>query len=1366
MNDATFVPTDAVSIVSDLVDEFTERVNRGEHPDIGEYVARCPELATMIRQVLGTLEMIRQTSEPGTGGLDGPICDDTVQRQLGDYRIIREIGRGGMGVVYEADQISLGRRVALKVLPFAATLDQKQLQRFKNEAQAAAHLHHTNIVPIHAVGCERGVQYYAMQFIEGRTLAEVIDELRRAEGRQFRDGSDDDGTAGVIRDRLAATLSMHGPISDAAALAASQPAVDRSCSFAASTPAAATLSTEGSTHSPGFFRTVAGLGVQAAQALEYAHSEGVVHRDIKPSNLILDNVGRLWVTDFGLARNESDRGLTMTGDLIGTLRYMSPEQALAKRVVLDHRTDIYSLGVTLYELLTLESAVTGTDRQELLRQIAFEEPKSPRRLNKSIPAELETIVLKAMEKNPAQRYSTAQDLADDLNRYLKDEPVRARRVSPLEHLWRWCRRNRLVTGLTASVVLLITVVGIGGAVANLLRTERDRARVNEGRAKQAEEVTNDALGRARAAEREVQIRSHLAQATAYRRSGQPGRRYKCLDELRQAVDRNPSDELRAALRDEAIASMALVDLRGLDGPVPAGTLGLAFDVSYRRYAFADEHTKIHVRNVGEPYDLSVLPGIGSITTWHSFSPGGQYLWACPPDRGPVQVWQVESGRPVFDTPLQGFGQPNFSSDESRVAISLLGGVGVYELSSGLELYRIATGTTPSSIALHPDNRRVAVVLGRSRVVQIWDVEQDSVVTQLPDMEGYVHCVTWDPEGRRLALGLAIPSRAEVWDVATRQRVATLEGHAQNVTGVQFHPSEDLIETWSHDGLTRVWDAHTARQLVAWPSGVAGSPSRDGRILGHTFRGSQIQLVEIITAPEYRTFASTLVAGEGTYYDGGLSADGRLMAGAMGDGVRLWDVASGRELAHLPIETTKVVSFSRDGRELITSGYDGLVRWPIEQDSASQTMRIGPPHVVPLPITDIHATFSLDGRTVGVSSVPSNKGMIVDLDGEAVTRTLEPHEMMTSLALTCDGQWAASYGWHSHSVKVWNARTGELVKEFELGNTAVARFSPDDKQLIISRYSDFSFYEVGSWQLVRTVPREFCPYPGHIAFSPDGSVMALELFPAVISLVDVATGRTLARLEDPHRDRSRWMDFTPDGTRLVVVSTYARAIHVWELGMIRDNLADLGLDWEPSLASSLDDGTQHEPPTIAVDLGDFGPKAEARQKARQARIQFDLAYACTQSKQWPEAIVAYQRAIELAPASDLYHNNYAWLLATCPDPQFRDESAASEHAQRAVELSSNVAESWNTLGVARYRAGNWLSAIDALSKAEDLKPGVYFGHNAFFIAMAHWQLDDHELARAWFDRAIAWMDKHRSVDEELRRFYADAAELMSVKEKKD
>jgi serine/threonine protein kinase/Tfp pilus assembly protein PilF len=414
--------------------EYLAALEAGQQPDRAEFLNRHADIAEALADCLEGLEFVhglgpelRPAGEHDLA-LEPAPTDPQPEVPLGDYRIVREIGRGGMGVVYEAEQLSLGRRVALKVLPFAAALDPRQLRRFRNEAQAAAHLHHTNIVPVFGVGVERGVHFYAMQFIEGQTLAAVIGELTHRNRRH--------------KDAGAAAFSV-----------ASAPQAEVAATANAQTPHA-TISTEASIESAAFFRMVATLGVQAAQALEYAHQMGVVHRDIKPANLLVDARGNLWITDFGLAQVQRDTPLTLTGDVIGTLRYMSPEQALGQRDVVDQRSDIYSLGVTLYELLTLKPAFAGVDRQELLRQIAFEEAPALRRRNRAIPRELETIVCKAMARRPAERYDTAQELADDLSRFLKDEPIRARRPTLLQRARKWARRHRPVVWSVAVVLLL------------------------------------------------------------------------------------------------------------------------------------------------------------------------------------------------------------------------------------------------------------------------------------------------------------------------------------------------------------------------------------------------------------------------------------------------------------------------------------------------------------------------------------------------------------------------------------------------------------------------------------------------------------------------------------------------------------------------------------------------------------------------------------------------------------------------------------------------------------------------------------------------------------------------------------------------
>lgn len=490
-------------VLADLVEELAARLHAGgsvdwyacaqEHP---QYVKPLRELLPALEALAGAASAKNPTSEvcnpkspnhapqleQGSKNASNSCLIrvpsattelDFGQGKLGDFRLIREVGRGGMGVVYEAEQISLSRRVALKILPFAAALDSRHLQRFKTEAQAAAQLHHTNIVPVYAVGCEQGTHYYAMQFIEGQTLASVIHaKLEDRATRDERQKSAGKKNSTTVDDRAQATRPSNPD------------------------PRSSTLQPRSSIFDSrdSIFRTIATLGIQAAEALEYAHQMGVVHRDIKPANLLVDIRGNLWITDFGLARlsgwatpsGEAGANVTGTGDVLGTLRYMSPEQAAGKRGTVDHRSDIYSLGVTLYECLTLQPAISGQSRQEVLSQVATEEPIPPRRIDKAIPIELETIILKALAKNSDDRYPSAQELADDLRRFLEDKPIRARRPSLPDHLRKWARRHQSLMRLAGVFALL----GVAGLIVSFVFITRQRNEA-EARGRQARRAADE-----------------------------------------------------------------------------------------------------------------------------------------------------------------------------------------------------------------------------------------------------------------------------------------------------------------------------------------------------------------------------------------------------------------------------------------------------------------------------------------------------------------------------------------------------------------------------------------------------------------------------------------------------------------------------------------------------------------------------------------------------------------------------------------------------------------------------------------------------------------------------------------------------------
>jgi serine/threonine protein kinase len=441
-----------------LLEDYLAALEGGVAPDPGALLERHPELADVLGGYLDKLDLLHHAAAglrpPAPAGGDRGNEGMPGRGQLGDFRLLREVGRGGMGVVYEAEQVSLGRRVAVKVLPLAGALDGKQLQRFKTEAQAAALLAHPNIVPVIAVGCDGPTHFFAMQFVDGASLAALLTDLQ---GRLRR--ADPTAPLGDPRGpvgRCDGPLEVpEAPPADAAATAASD-----TTDYQPLPPGRPGSYNPLATSHPGkgrsYFREVARLLLQAAEALEHAHQMGVVHRDVKPANLLVDGRGNLWVTDFGLARLQNSAGVTSAGDILGTMRYMSPEQARATRLPVDHRTDVYGLGATGYELLALEPAFPGDDRADLLRRIAGEEPRRPRRLNPAVPADLEAVVLKALEKNPSERYATAQDMADDLRRYLEDKPVRARRPTLGRAALKWVRRHAEVAA-TAAAVLAVAV---------------------------------------------------------------------------------------------------------------------------------------------------------------------------------------------------------------------------------------------------------------------------------------------------------------------------------------------------------------------------------------------------------------------------------------------------------------------------------------------------------------------------------------------------------------------------------------------------------------------------------------------------------------------------------------------------------------------------------------------------------------------------------------------------------------------------------------------------------------------------------------------------------------------------------------------
>lgn len=660
--------------LNEVLLEYVEAIERGERRDQAAVVEAHPEFAEDLARFFADRRLVERMASslltdpsghpPGGPADPGRIADARSLGEIGDFRLLREVGRGGMGVVYEAEQRSLRRRVALKVLPFAATFDPRHLQRFRNEAQAAAQLHHTAVVPIYAVGVESGVHYYAMQFIEGQSLAELIEGLRHAE----RPG--ECAIAGVREGGGATSSWSGGPTTDGPGRPGTGGGPrngDTGSAIAAESLRA--ISTERRSRGRRYYERVAGLGIQAAEGLEHAHQVGIVHRDIKPANLLLDVRGDLWIADFGLALFRGDSRATMTGELVGTVRFMSPEQATAGEKGVDHRTDIYSLGITLYELATLTPAVEGRDRLEILRRIAHEEPRLPRGVAPSIPVDLETIILKAIAKDPADRYATAREMADDLRRFAADRPILARRPSPSEVLARWLRRHRWVAA-AAVMALVVAVVGLSVFASILAREHAVTVQALDGqrrKANEAEELRAVAEANFLSAKRSVDFFVELSDEELLAFPPLMDVRRRLLEAsvayYRDLAEKRPHDP---ALRRELAASRARLDrlVEGLTGMQTVVACLLLTDNAVRREIGLEPEQARRVAALAQP----VVAGMFGATEDPAPAPGARWASADAAieqaRRALASVLDVHQARRLDQLVLQFPGPHTFTNPET------------------------------------------------------------------------------------------------------------------------------------------------------------------------------------------------------------------------------------------------------------------------------------------------------------------------------------------------------------------------------------------------------------------------------------------------------------------------------------------------------------------------------------------------------------------------------------------------------------------------------------------------------------------------------------------------------------------------------
>ena len=1091
-----------------ILDRVTKELDEGKAVDIDSYATQYPEHADELRELLPTLCALVDL-----GFADEERCRSLsavdVKNQsptdgvLGDFRILRELGRGGMGIVYEAEEISLRRRVALKVLPFGALLDKRQLERFQNEARVIARLKHPNLVSVYSVGCERAVHYYAMELVDGKSLAQVIGQLTQP------NSCDPPATANDRAD---------------------------------DTQALAQLSTEYFRHPQRYFRSAARLILQAAEALHYAHEQGVIHRDIKPSNLLIDENGKLWVADFGLAAIQTEHTLTVTGDLLGTLRYMSPEQASGNSLA-DPRIDVYALGVTLYELLTLQSAFAGTDHQSLLQDVIHRHPRHPRQLNPAIPVDLETTILKSTAKEPGARYQSAKELAEDLHRFLEHKPIKARRATHLENVRRWARRNPTVAALSTVLLAMLVFLAIAGPLVAIRQTSLAEASVKSG------------------------------------------------NELRLRLYRSDVDSAYFAYHSHDVATSRRLLER--HEPRPDEQDHREFSWHY----LTGLHRKIEFQPVlrceGTVYGLEFLQD-GTLVTSSS---SGVALW----NLGQRElIHKIVRGRRNSAS-----ASIAISPDEQFLATCCASRTQVWRVSDGQCVQTFEDDSCAPLVVRFAPNGQELVLAGHQGTLGIFDLIKSQWRPFPTANEELVRTAVFSPDGRSLAM-CAEDRVLRVWDVATKE-VKYEEDLPKCADGVVFSPDGRFVFHDGLSNAVGMVDLveSISRSLFACPL-VNGYPSLaispQGRVLAAVGDDNTVRIWNL----ESSRLVGALVGHASTITSAAFSADGRILAtGSKNGTVRLWEdfgsVAPSEPSRYQAVETSIAISPQQRilavgwGPRSMRTGSGGIRLWhldtlqpldlPIQSDLESPVFDVAFSPVAPLlasgggrrhidgevklrnvanntysnvcqEYTDaVYAVaFSPDGRTLAAAGKASSRTVRLwdtatgelrhEFDPLPLLNDLTPDIMSIafspsgSILAAGGGRWDADRG----VIRLWDAHNFAELATVYLDDERVSElvFFPDGERLAISSDSGtVTLYELSSRRKDRLFTSGLKATA--IAISPDGRTLAIGSTNNGVRLWHTEAGGQVGVLPVPHPVKS--VLFTPDGLTLIAACDN-KSVWIW------------------------------------------------------------------------------------------------------------------------------------------------------------------------------------------------------------------------------
>lgn len=1235
--------------------EYCERRRLGQEPSIEEYARRHPELAEELRQFLPTLALLDRAGDPVE--TEAPPATAPGKR-VGQYQIVRELGRGGMGVVFEALQAPLGRRVALKVLPVQATLDSQFLERFRREAKAAGKLHHPNIVPVFGGGEADGVHYFAMQYVDGSGLDRVVKLVRNAwdlgPGERLPD-------TWSRADRLGIVDGLRTGRYDGATRRARR-------------------GVGGFTEAERqrYFHEVARIGLQVAEALSYAHANGILHRDVKPSNLLLDAGGHVWVADFGLCKARESADLTLSGDVLGTLRYMAPERLTG---LSDVRSDVYGLGISLYELLTLQEVFAHSSPGRLAAAVSRGDLPRPGSVQPGIPADLETIVRKATRPEPHERYATADALAGDLRAFLEGRPISAHPPGLLYYLRLAVRRNAALAG-TIGAALFVVLASTVYYVLDLDRARRGAEAAQQEEARQRSRalfrsyVANVAAADSALRAGDVaQARRSLAAAPAELRNWE-------WRHLESGLDRSTGTIVldRARVSDVAWDQAVRVVACSSDGRwVAAGA-------ERELVLCAAGGTRISASVRAHPSPITTLAWdpdarwIASTGSWETSA----VLWSVPELTELCRLQHRDDVRAVAVSP----------SGEWIATGTVEGSVCLWD-AAPRELAGVLEGheAEVTWLSFAPSGERLASA-SLDRTVRLWDVGGRRLDRVLRGHSDIVTCVAWDPTGERVA-STSWDGRLVLWEADSGEHVELRTPHSDPVWRVSWSPDGSRLATASEDCSVRLWDALHATPLDAYLGHEGGLMAVAFEVDGeHVVSGSYDMTVKewsLETPPPVLTLRGHVADVSSAVFH---PRKDLLLTAGRDTSVRLWDTQTGEETAVLlgPNGATGI-DVSPDGSLLVSGTTTGtVVPWDLESLREGESVPLHSERV-------IGVAFHPDGRRVASASADGTV-VILDLVARRVLFRLDlGGGPVVCVSFSPDGSRLACGTWDGR-LQVRNADTG--VELFDSrGHTDVVAdvcWSPDGERIATA-----SLDRTGKvWDA--TDGRELLVLGGHahaltgIVFHPDGTRIATSSRSGALKLWDAGSGLEVATL----RGHDSWVNdlaFSPDGRQLASVASDGE-VKLW------DTIAPVGRTGHVAAARAAGRAVD----ALVDGLANVTPAEEAirrvlhepglDEREREAALR---AVRCRQGS--PRGLL--ESAWETVRARGRDRDDYgtarrrAWCLAVRKDPSDGEYQLA--------------------LGAAAFRMGDHEDALAALSRALRMSSGSPARTRAAtlaFLSMAH------------------------------------------------